>query len=312
MALAFGQDQGLPSGSEGVWDMLDGVRLGEKSPAALAVTSWRDQLYLAWTGSDLHINLASSPDGREITGKQRLAQQSYAQVMVGSYQARVSQKQAMGPSLAASGERLYLAWTDGDSAVNVVAVEEPVRAAPVTLDERSGCPPSLTAADNGNLVLAWAGSDRDGHVNLLTLAADSSGTPVPLTAAKTRFEEARSNTAPTVCSHQGGLVLAWRGTDRHINVLATAGDPYGAPVKLEEAKSDSAPALCSHQGSLVLAWTGTDHHINVLATAGDPYGAPVKLEEAKSGCAPALCSHQGSLIVAWSGTDHHINVARLR
>ena len=136
--------------------MLDGVRLGEKSPAALAVTSWRDQLYLAWTGSDLHINLASSPDGREITGKQRLAQQSYAQVMVGSYQARVSQKQAMGPSLAVSGERLYLAWTDGDSAVSVVAVEEPVRAAPVTLDERSGCPPSLTAADDGNLVLAWA------------------------------------------------------------------------------------------------------------------------------------------------------------
>ena len=31
--------------------MLDGVRLGEKSAAALAMTGWRDQLYLAWTGS---------------------------------------------------------------------------------------------------------------------------------------------------------------------------------------------------------------------------------------------------------------------
>lgn len=292
--------------------MLDGVRLAEKSPAAFAVIGRHDQLYLAWTGNDLHVNLASSPDGREIIGKQRLAQRSYAQVKVGTYLSRVSQNQAMAPSLAVSRERLYLAWTDGDSAVNVVAAEQSVRAAPVILDERSGCAPSLTTAGDGKLVLAWTGTDRYGHVSLLTLAGDADGTPAPLTGAKTRFEEARSNTAPAVCSHQGGLVLAWRGTDRHINILTAAEDPHGTPVKLEEARSDSAPALCSHQGSLVLAWTGTDQHINILTTAGDPYGTPVKLEEAKSRSAPALCSHQGSLIVAWSGTDHHMNVARLR
>ena len=291
--------------------MLDGVRLAEKSPAAFAVIGWHDQLYLAWTGNDLHVNLASSPDGREIMGKQRLAQRSYVQVRVGTYESRVTQNQAMAPSLAVSRERLYLAWTDGDSAVNVVAAEQSVPAAPVILDERSGCAPSLTTAGDGNLVLAWTGTDRYGHVNLLTMAGDTDGTPAPLTGVK-RFEEARSNTAPAVCSHQGGLVLAWRGTDRHINILTAAEGPYGAPVKLEEARSDSAPALCSHRGSLVLAWTGTDHHINILTAAEGPYGAPVKLEEAKSRSAPVVCSHQGSLLVAWSGTDHHMNVARLR
>ena len=286
---------------------LDSVRLDEKSTAALAMIGWRDQLYLAWTGSDLHINLASSPDGRKIRGKQRLTQRSYTQVTRTTSQSTTTEKVALSPSLAVSGEQLYLAWTGGDSALNVLAAEQPAHAAPVTLNERSKDSPSLATTEDGNLVLAWTGTD--GHVNLLTLAGDSYGTPGPSGGAKTRFE-ARSSSAPALCSHQGSLVLAW--TEYHINILTGAGDPYGAPVKLEEARSARAPALCSHQGSLVLAWTGTDRHINVLTAAGDPYGAPVKLEEARSGSAPALCSHQGSLIVAWSGTDHHLNVARLQ
>jgi hypothetical protein len=43
--------------------MLTVVRLEEKSNTACAVTSTGDRVHLAWTGSDLHLNLASSPDG---------------------------------------------------------------------------------------------------------------------------------------------------------------------------------------------------------------------------------------------------------
>ena len=39
--------------------MLDGVRLDETSPAAGGGGSWHDQLYLAWTGGDMYVNLAS-------------------------------------------------------------------------------------------------------------------------------------------------------------------------------------------------------------------------------------------------------------
>jgi hypothetical protein len=58
--------------------LLAGVRLEEKSSAACAVTSWQDQVYVAWTGSDLHLNLASSPDGRALAGKRRLAYRTYS------------------------------------------------------------------------------------------------------------------------------------------------------------------------------------------------------------------------------------------
>ena len=241
--------------------MLDGVRLDEKSSAAVAVTSWHDQLYLAWTGTDLHINLASSPDGREIVGKRRTAQRSYTQVTTSTGQSTTTQTIALAPSLAVSGERLYLAWRGGDSALNLLAAEQSAYAAPVTLAERSGDSPSLTTAGNDNLVLAWTGTDR--HVNLLTLAGDSSSMPVPLSGAETRFEEAKSSHGPALCSHQGHLVVAWTGTDRHINILTGAESPHGAPARLEEARSGSAPALCSHQGSLIIAWPGTDHHLNV-------------------------------------------------
>lgn len=241
--------------------MLDGVRLGEKSAAAFAVTGWHDQLYLAWTGSDMHINLASSPDGRQVIGKQRLAHRSYTQETVGTGQSATTQDVPLAPSLAVAGEVLYLAWTGRASALNLLAADQPAPAAPVTLNERSGNGPALTAAENDSLVLAWTGTDR--HLNLLTLAADPGGPPVPLAGAKTRLEEARSGSAPVLCSHRGGLVLAWTGSDRHINILTGAESPYGAPVRLEDARSGSAPALCSYQGSLIVAWSGTDHHLNV-------------------------------------------------
>ena len=234
--------------------MLDGVRLDETSPAAVAVTSWHDQLYLAWTGSDMHVNLASSPDGRAITGKQRTAQRSYH---VGG--GLPPENIAVAPALAVSGERLYLAWTDSDYALNLVAAEHAADAVPVTLE--SVMFPALTTAGDDNLMLAWIG--RGTHVNLLTLAADSSGVLVPLEGTKTQFEKAKSVYAPAICSHRGSLVLAWTGTDRHVNILTGAEDPHGAPAQLKQAKSSHAPALCSHQGSLIIAWSGSDHHINV-------------------------------------------------
>ena len=53
---------------------LSAVRLDEKSPAGCALASWNGQLCLAWTGTDLRLNVASSPDGRGLAGKQRINQ----------------------------------------------------------------------------------------------------------------------------------------------------------------------------------------------------------------------------------------------
>lgn len=284
--------------------MLDSVRLSEKSASPFAAAGWHGQLYLAWTGSDLHINLASSPDGRAAGGKQRLAQRSYLKVTTSTGESTSTTLVALPPSLAAAGEQLWLAWTGGDTALNLLAAGQPAGAAPVTLKERSGDAPSLSVTDAGALVLAWTGTDR--HINLLTADAGT-GAPGP----KTRLEQATSNHGPALCSHQGDLVLAWTGSDRHLNVLTGPGDPWRPAIRLDRATSGHRPALCSHQGDLVLAWTGSDRHVNVLTGAGDPYGEPVRLPEAKSSSAPVLASYQGSLIVGWAGTDGHLNIARL-
>ena len=287
---------------------MERVRLDEKSSAGFAVISWHDQLQLAWTGNDLRINLASSPDGREITAKQRLDQRSYKQVTTSTGDTSSTRRVALAPSLATAGDRLYLAWTGSNSAVNLLAAEPPAPA-PLALRERSGHSPSIAASGDGGLMLAWTGTDR--HVNLLTLDHEPSPEPGAPGAAKTTLEQARSADPPAVCCHRGSPVLAWTGTDHRVNIVTGATPSAGPPVRLDGARSAHGPALCSHQGGLVLAWTGTDHHVNILTGAEQPLGTPVRLDEARTMHAPALCSHQGSLIVAWSGTDRRLNLARL-
>jgi len=236
--------------------MLASVRLNERSSAAGAITSWRDRVYLAWTGTDLCLNMASSPDGREFVDKQRLAEHSYKQVRKSSSGSDESTTEtiALPPSVTGCGERLYLAWTGTDRALNVLAVRPSPNATKVTLKQRSSESPSLIASPRASLVLAWTGTDR--HVNLLSMADGWSGGPVRLPAAKT-------GAAPAVCSHNGSLIVAWTGSDRRVNLLTAADGWSGAPVRLEDAKTDHAPAVCSHNGSLVLAWIGTDYRLNL-------------------------------------------------
>src|SRR5216684_3953186 len=236
--------------------MSVGVRLDERSSAACAVISWRDQVHIAWTGTDMRLNLASWPDGLELTGKQRLAQRSYKQVRrssSGPNQSATSETVALPPSLAGSVEQLYMAWTGNNRALNVLVANPDPHSAAVTLKQRSTESPSVTTSERGDLILAWTGTDR--HINLLTTDGDWSAAPV-------RLQEAKSDHAPALCSRHGVPVLAWTGTDRHISLLTGDGDWSAAPVRLE-AKSDHAPAVCSHHGGLILAWTGTDRRLNI-------------------------------------------------
>jgi hypothetical protein len=240
--------------------VLDGVRLAERSSAACAVVSWQDQLHLAWTGSDRHVNLASSPDGRELTGKQRLSQRSFRTDWLPTY---TVVDISLSPSLAVSGERLCLAWTNKGGrrlAVKVLAAGQSADAAPETLDEQSPVGPSLAAGGDDGFVLAWIGWHS--YVHLLTLAGDGHG-QLAGAGPRTRLEQARSSRAPAVCSHQGSLVLAWTGTDHRVNILPGAGSPDAVPVRLEETRTSCAPAVCSHRGSLIVVWIGIDGRLNV-------------------------------------------------
>ena len=308
--------------------MLDGVRLDETSSAAVAVTGWRDRLYLAWTGTDKHVNLASSPDGREFSAKQRLDDQSYRKETGGG-----QQNVALAPSLAVSGEHLYLAWTVAGAPGHLITpyvnlltsaespdgapawVHEPVRVYEVETESA----PAL-CSHQGHLVLGWEDctpwgwiTGKDRRISILAGPEGPRDARVRLDETRTKHfaSSTHTRTGPALCSHDGRLIVAWTGGDHRINILAGGENPHGGPVRLEQAWSRSAPALCSHQGRLILAWTAGDHRVYMLTDPKGPHDAPIWLEEARSGDAPALCSHQGRLILAWAGTDKHVNLAQL-
>jgi hypothetical protein len=284
--------------------MLASVRLEEKSLVSCAVSSWRDQLYLAWTGTDNHLNLASSADGRTITGKQRLAETSLYAIYIGWVATA-----PLSPALAVSGGRLWLAWQNGGS-LYVRDAEQHGRPHRVASGAAAGSP-SLTATGPDGLAVTYRTGTLRRRAHLLTMAEDTPGGP-PRTVDKTPPDVAVSG-APAVCEHEGRLILAWRGTDRHIYLLTMTADRPGAPTRLEETHSYSAPALCSHQDRLALAWTGSKSHIYLLTMTADGPGAPMQLEARSSGLGtPALCSHQGRLILAWTGADSRIYLASVQ
>ncbi len=186
-----------------------GVRLAEKTAASCALTSWGDRLYVAWTGSDLHLNLAFWLDGRELAGKQRLAQRSYTWVDDSSLgEDRRRKVVGMAPSVVGIGEQLFLAWTGSGGALNVLVANSAGHSAPVTFKQRSLLSPTVAAAPDGDLVLAWTGTDR--HVNLLTVGRQWQGQPVRL--------EAKTSASPALCSKGGDLALAWAASDARLNL----------------------------------------------------------------------------------------------
>jgi hypothetical protein len=62
-------------------------------------------------------------------------------------------------------------------------------------------------------------------------------------------------------------VLAWTGSDRHLNLLTLRRGGAGGPLRLD-ATSSCSPALCAHRDAVVLAWTGGDARPNLLRLRG--------------------------------------------
>jgi hypothetical protein len=159
--------------------------------------------------------------------------------------------------------------------------------------------PALAAAPDA-LHLAWTSGDFVPH---LFVAGSQDG------FAPAKLAE-RSHSSPAISvSDRGAPVLAWTGTDRHVNVLTLS--ERRPPIRLKQAKSSFAPALCGHRGSMVLAWTGTDRRVNLLTLSETRLGSHLRLEEARTVCAPAVCSHQGTLVLAWTGTDRRVNLVKV-
>src|SRR5216684_3863279 len=125
---------------------------------ALAVAG--EQLYLAWTGTDHHINILTGPEG-PLGAPVRLEEAR----SVDGY----------GPALCSHQGSLVLAWTGHDGHINILTGPEGPHGAPVRLEEAwSPYMPAL-CSHQGSLVLAWTG--HDGHINILTGPESPHGAP---------------------------------------------------------------------------------------------------------------------------------------
>lgn len=191
----------------------------------------------------------------------------------------------------------------------------------IVLEQSTSEAPALTSND-GQLLVAWKGSGND-NLNvakvLTTGIFDIDG--VEGVEAKTVLSET-TDLAPAIASHDGRVVLAWRGSGNSALNLACSGDggqTFGPATTLSES-SDHPPALAFSGSRLVLAWTGRgNEHLNLARvvlfanTAGrcgiEGIDSKIVLGETSSD-SPALASNLGRLFLAWKGSGNdNLNIA---
>jgi hypothetical protein len=142
---------------------------------------------------------------------------------------------------------------------------------------------------------------------------------------KKSFDDTTTH-APGVTSHNGQLVLSWKGSGNQLNaakvytteLLAKDGTMDGI-VGLQEKNtlgdtSEEGPALASHAGRLFLAWKGAGND-NLNLVFSDDNGRTFRGNrtfDETSHHSPALASHHGRLFLAWTGRgDGKLNVAKV-
>jgi hypothetical protein len=222
-------------------------------------------------------------------------------------------------SLAFHDGRLFVAWRgSGNDNLNLIFSADGGRtfSGKVIFGETSSHAPAITS-HNGLLLMAWKGSGNE-QINIarVTLGPPDDFRILGLGPVVTLPES--TDFSPAITSHQGQLVLAWRGSGNDQLNLAVSSDngaTFGGKATLSES-SDDAPAIISHNGKLLLAWRGSgNEQINVATvTQGPPPDNPITgivdkvVLGDESDFSPALASRLGVLYLAWCGLDENLNI----
>jgi hypothetical protein len=260
---------------------------GESTPSAPAITTFKNQLYLAWRGTDDHLNIENLATNSKTTLPD-------------------VDTTSAAPALAPFGGRLVLAWTGTDAQhhLNVLSSTDGVHWGDKgTLAQTTFASdgPAL-AAYSGSLVLGWTGTDTK-----LNDAFSTDGMNFGPATTFGAYFGATSRYAPALATLNGDLYAAWTGTDTRLNYLdLRTGQKTILRAGGQFPHSDNAPSLASNGNQLYLAWTGMDqtgrqNQINVIdATTG--VQVPPTFESSYDG--PSLAFGPGNTrYIAWSGTD---------
>jgi hypothetical protein len=154
------------------------------------------------------------------------------------------------------------------------APAQPARPATVTelskivLDETSINAPGFygNAQISSKTVIAWAGTDPDHHLNVMT---STDGLDYGSKVILNDLSANRPGVVRMSDAAGGAVAIAWRGTDaaHRLNVMF---DVYGSRKKLIlNETSFTGPAITVWKGNLLIAWAGTDtnHSLKVMPIA---------------------------------------------
>ncbi len=268
---------------------------------------------IAWTGTDQRLNVMTSTDGLHYGHKITL-----------------NEFAAVSPSVVQlSNGAVVLAWigsgTDTAHHVNVLYNVYGTQKK-VTLTQTSIGTPALAVFKgsqtlNGNLTLAWTGTDPNHSLNVMGILLTSDAFGLGPKNVLSRFS---SNAGPSLQMIGNAVVLGWATKTTHLN-FASSSDGATFTSALGDGLvqlSTAAPVMYFHESeggpSYWIAWTGTDpaHYLNLQWTSRypqwpDPAHTKTVLGETALG-GVGLAFNDGR-VIAWTGTDpaHHLNVARL-
>jgi hypothetical protein len=279
--------------------------LSEAGPALAAGLGGR--LFVAWTGMDTRLNLATSSNGRTLSEKIVLDDRS-----------------GRGPALAADDGLLYLGWVGVDGRLNVgrtTALAAGFTRMGEVVDGKTGW--GLAATSDAAPALAVGG----GRVAVAFRVADQRIGLMWAPTGATAFAERdrvilteQTLGAPALASVDGRLLLSWTGTDQRLNVAEVASDGTLAGKRTLDERSRTGPVLVGRRSSggaapdLHLLWAGTDEftRLNVLtADDGGAFASKLTFDDQTSE-RPAATVFDGRLYVAFRGNDaaHHVTLAR--
>jgi hypothetical protein len=259
--------------------------LGDTSINSPSFTTFNNQGYIAWAGTNAahNLNVMRTDNLRVYFGKTTFADTSLS-----------------GPALTVFNGRLYMAWRGvGNNQLNIMSTGNGVTwANKISLTETSFFRPAL-GVYNGKLVLAWTGTDAARHLNILQ-STNGTAWGNKITLGDTAQD------GPDLCTLGANLLITWTGTDaqHRLNVMAFNGATWLNKVTLIET-SNVSPSIENVAGQIYLSWVGTDaaRSLNKLVSAnGINFFGKVTYSD-NSFFGPSIGAFRTAPVLTWTGTD---------
>jgi hypothetical protein len=158
--------------------------------------------------------------------------------------------------------------------------------------------PALINFNQNALAVAWTGTDRNRHLNVICSTDGQHFT------GKVTLQE-RSPHGPGFTFGNGRAFLAWTDSHHHLNMISSPDcKTFTNKVTLADT-SPHAPALGFGNGRLFIAWTGFGSHrsLNVMSSLDGVTFTNKVTPHDNSPTGPALAFFNGKLYLLWVGTD---------